>query len=93
MLSDIRSHPSFRLIPTRTDSFDEMCRLFDELDDWLRRSSVWSGMRWVEAGLDVSFDPEFLQKFRHWAAAGSEAFDDYVEQYGEYVDRAANMEW
>jgi hypothetical protein len=54
LLADVRTHPSFRFVPAREDSFDQVCVLFDEIDEWLRTGPVTHGMFWAEPGIWMS---------------------------------------
>jgi hypothetical protein len=93
LLSDIRKHPSFSLVPTREESFDGLCTLFDDLDAWLRTGKVAPGIAWADAGLDIAFTDEFVGHFRQAVAGGSEAFEDYLMTTSYRGDRATNMDW
>lgn len=91
MLSDVRSHPTFHFLPERETSFDEVTSLFDEIDAWLRRSHVGPGIAWAEEGLNISFEPEFLERMRQAVAAGE--FDEFLTRISYKDDQARNMDW
>ncbi|RPK75831.1 hypothetical protein EES45_24670 [Streptomyces sp. ADI97-07] len=93
ILSDIRTHPTFHFIPGRAAIFDDMCSLFDELDRWLREGPIRCGMMWVEAGLSVSYDPDFLSQFRSAVRAGEDTFKDLIDATAHWEDQAVNMDW
>jgi len=93
LLSDIRTHPTFHLVPEREMSFDQLCSLFDELDTWLRTGPIAHGIEWAEEGLDVPFNPESLSAFRRAASKGPEAFSNFVAHTSHGVDMATNMDW
>lgn len=93
LLSDVRTHPSFRFIPEREDSFDQVCALFDEIDQWLRTGPVAHGMFWAESGLDVPFNEEHLASFRETMGRSWDAFEKFLFARSHAVDRATNMEW
>ena len=93
LLSDIRKHPSFSVVPEREESFDELCAVFDELDRWLRTSQVAPAIRWADECFDIAFTEEFLARFRQAVANGPEAFDAYLTTTSYRDDQARNMEW
>jgi hypothetical protein len=93
LLSDIRRHPSFSLVPEREESFDGLCSLFDDLDRWLRTGAVAPAISWADAGLDIAFTEEFLTQFREAAAKGPQAFEDYLMGTSYQDDQATNMDW
>jgi hypothetical protein len=93
LLSDVRTHPSFRFVPTREDSFDQVCVLFDEIDEWLRTGPVSHGIFWAESGLDVQFDAQHLAEFRKAMSRGWDAFEEFVMNRSYAVDIAMNMDW
>ena len=91
-LSDIRDKPHFRFVPIERENFQQVCDLFDKLDEWMRSSASWFGMQWVEGGLDLRFDQDFLDELRR-AMASHEEFDIFTAQHGCNQDRASNMDW
>ena len=93
LLSDIRKHPSFSVVPEREQSFDQLCVLFDDLDTWLRTGQVATAIAWADAGLHIAFTEEFLRQFRQAAAEGPAAFDDYLMATSYEDDQATNMDW
>lgn len=93
LMSDVRTHPTFHLVPERESSFDEVCALFDELDAWLRAGPVKHGVQWAESGLDVPFNPEFLTEFRAASGAGDAAFERFLHRMDYMVDQVANIDW
>lgn len=93
ILSDIRSHPTFHFTPERERAFEESCNLFDEFDEWLRSGPVRHGVMWAEAGLAVSYDSSFLDRFRAAVSGGEDTFVHYLESESYAADQAANMDW
>jgi len=93
LLSDIRTHPSFRFVPGREDSFDQLCALFDEIDEWLRAGPVAAGMFWAESGLDVPFDAKRLGEIRKAVHHGRVSYEEFVVARSHAEDIAANMDW
>lgn len=93
LLSDIRDHPRFQVVPARETTFDEVCALFDELDSWMRDGKVAYAVRWAERGLDMSFDSQHLARFREAAQAGPEAFENFIDYIEGWLDARQNMDW
>jgi len=93
VMSEYRNHPTFRVVPERAAGYEELTQLFDDVDKWLRTSALWPGVLWAEASMDVPFNPEFLSDFRRAAASGGQNFREFVDNWSEAIDRAANLEW
>lgn len=91
MLSDIRTHPTFHFLPERETSFDEVTSLFDEMDAWLRQSRVGPGIAWADEGLNISFEPEFLEELRQAVATGG--FEELLTRTSYMADQSTNMDW
>ena len=60
------------------------------MDAWLRQSRVGPGIVWADAGLKISFDPEFPTKLRQAAAAGE--FEELFTRTSYMADQSANMD-
>lgn len=81
-LTDVRESPHFELIPVDSIDFEEVCAVFDELDEFLRSSPRSRyGFRYAEAGMDVRFDASARMRF-------AEAMES-VERF----TIAMNMDW
>lgn len=93
LLSDIREHPGFSVVPEREQSFDELCALFDDLGRWLRTGQVAPAIRWADECLDVAFTEEFLGSFRQAVTEGPEAFEAFQAQTSYEADLSDNMDW
>ncbi|MFF4437961.1 hypothetical protein [Streptomyces sp. NPDC001621] len=92
-LSSITSAPEFHLFPEKDQGFDELCRTFDEIDDFLTNGPLWASIQWVTAGLDVPLDKESLERFRCAAERGTEEMSSLITRTSYLVEQAMNMEW
>ncbi|MEU5454396.1 hypothetical protein AB0H48_06305 [Streptomyces globisporus] len=92
-LSSIASTQDFHLFPEKDQGFDELCRTFDEIDDFLTNGPLWASMQWVTAGLDVPLDKESLVEFRRAAEKGATEMSSNIDHTSHLVDQAMNMDW
>jgi hypothetical protein len=83
LLSDIRKHPSFSVVPEREQSFCELCASFDDLGRWLRTGQVGPAIRCPDACLDIAFTQQFLGQFRE-AVAPIAAEEPIAQPRGGY---------
>lgn len=73
-------------------SFQELTKLFDAFDHFLKQGELRHAMRWAEANLDVAFDA--ASRSRYIAACRSdEEFEDFLEWTERDLDRHANMDY
>jgi hypothetical protein len=91
-LSDIRSSPHFEFFPVQPDSFEDICNLLNETDKWLRSGTYGPAFEWIDAGLDVAYDPEMRADYRK--LMDDEKFRrDLIERSSHEWERMANMDW
>jgi hypothetical protein len=79
-------------MPAIDEDINHVFELFDEFDAWLSDKRMCFAMDWIDAGLDVRFDPAFRAELVE-AMESPERFSSYLE-YKEY--RAAlhmNMDY
>lgn len=92
-LTDVRDSPHFDVIPVGSLDFEELCALFDEVDDFLATSQVTRfGMRYAEAGMNVLYDERSRRRFAE-AMESDEQFEELLD-HDSYVETLAmNMDW
>src|SRR5438874_1120850 len=72
----------FDLIPVGGLDFEELCALFDEVDEFLATSEVTRfGVRYAEAGMDVHYDERSRRRFAE-AMESDERFDEMLTMTG-----------
>lgn len=92
-LTDVRGSPHFDLIPVGSLDFEEMCGLFDEVDEFLGTSEITRfGMRYAEAGMDVQYDQRARTRFAE-AMESDERFDELLDSDSHAETMAINMDW
>lgn len=74
------------------ESFDSICRTFDEFDEHLSTGPLRFGLLWAESGLDVAFDAASLAKYRA-ATSSEQRFAALVEGESRLHDMHANMDY
>ncbi|URN16992.1 MULTISPECIES: hypothetical protein [Streptomyces] len=92
-LSNVTNMPEFHIFPERDQGFDELCTLFDEIDDFLCSGPLWASLEWVKYGLDVPLDEESLKIFRGKVSEGEAEFRDHLSRTSAHVEQAMNMDW
>jgi hypothetical protein len=91
-LSDVRDTPHFELFPVDEADLEEIVAIFEAIDVWLRRAHTKYAMRWVEAGLDVSYDADSRSEYTR-AMASDDAFDEFLDRSASRADAIANFEF
>jgi hypothetical protein len=91
MLSDVRESPHFNFVPTTMADYQAICRLFDDLDEWLDTGAAKYGMVWAKEGLNVRFDADFEAEFHQ--ALDEDRFAELVERTSLLMDLHANMDY
>lgn len=92
-LSSITNTPEFHLFPEKDQGFDDLCKAFDEIDEFLLKGPLWASMQWVMAGLDVPLDKESLTDFKRAITGGPESVSEHITYVSYQVDQAMNMDW
>jgi len=91
-LSDIRTSPHFEIFPVRPEGFAEIQTTLTEIREWLRDGEYWAAFEWIDAGLDVAYDPEMRDDYRKLMA--DEKFRrEFIERSSHEWERRANMDW
>lgn len=90
-LSAARARPSLALGITHSISVAEVFALFDEIDEWF--AGTWKqAFAWIDSGLAVRFDSEFLNELE-LCHADQERFESFLS-YSEYrQDQIDNMDF
>lgn len=79
-------------MPAIDEDINHVFELFDEFDAWLSDERMCFAMEWIDAGLDVRFDPAFRAELVE-AMESPARFARYLE-YTEYrVDLHTNMDY
>jgi hypothetical protein len=91
-LSEFKGSIHYSFFPLSQASYDEICALFDQTDDFLKSGSTRHGMKYIEAGLDVAFDDKSISRYRS-AMKSEERFKAMTEgdSYADMVNM--NMDW
>lgn len=63
-LSDIRTSSHFELFPVQPEGFRTICEELDETDQWLRDGQYGGAFAWIDASLDIAFDPSSRSEYR-----------------------------
>jgi hypothetical protein len=92
-LTHVRDSPHFDLIPVDSLDFEEVCALFDEVDEFLATSEVTRfGVRYAEAGMDVHYDERSRRRFAE-AMESHERFEELLDHDSYVETMAMNMDW
>lgn len=75
-----------------SESFSEIVKFFDCVDDFLREGPLYFPMKWAESGLDVAFDDASRATYKT-AMDSEERFNDFL-QWSQYQwEIHANMDF
>lgn len=90
-LSGIRDSPLFSFHAASETDIEGVFALFDEIDAYLAKT-IPHAMEWVESGLDVRFDAEFMAQVV--GCIESEAsLEKLIDAHGYHADMIANMDY
>jgi hypothetical protein len=90
-LSGIRDSPLFSFHAASETDIEGVFALFDEIDAYLAKT-IPQAMEWVESGLDVRFDAEFMAQVV--GCTESEAsLEKLIDAHSYHADMIANMDY
>jgi hypothetical protein len=70
----------------------EITNAFAEVDEWLRSATTKNGIRFAEAGLDISYDAESRRKYAE-AMTDDDEFERFIEAMSRMQDDLANFDF
>jgi len=91
-LSRFKDSIHYSLIPIRSNSFEEFCRVLDDVDTFLESGPLSLGCRYAKSGLDVSFDEDSVREYAR-AARSDEEMEEFIEMTAWHYEQAINMDW
>ncbi|MBL3610631.1 hypothetical protein [Rhodovulum sulfidophilum] len=91
--SNFANSPRFSFVPIKVDNFDECCSVFDSVHDMLSTGPLAFPHRFVDAGVDPSFDAETLSEYAGVMAKGADAVEQWIERWGHMWTTHANMDY
>jgi hypothetical protein len=89
MVTGIESSPFFSLEAYSDESFTDITRLFDEIDDLVRGPALGNAAHWILSGFDVRF---FADDVKHYRLPADEYMAFYTRE-SEAWEREVNMDW
>lgn len=90
-LSSIRDSPLFSFHGASETDIEGVFALFDEIDAYLAKT-IPHAMEWIESGLDVQFDTEFMAQVVGCIESEG-ALERLIDAYAYQQDRIANMDY
>ena len=75
-LSGYKNSVHFNLFFIETEDFNEICSLFDEIDEWLAEDGLPLAWMFADSGLNLRFDGEYISKML--AAADQHRFEEWL---------------
>lgn len=89
MLTGIESTPTFRLEAYSDESFADITRLFDDVDDLIHGPVLGNAAHWIGSALDVRF---FEDDVKHYRLPSDEYTAFYIRASDAW-EREVNMDW
>lgn len=89
LLTGIEESPSFRIDPFDDETFSELTRTFDEVDDLLQGPLLGNASRWINNGFDVRLTEGEIRGYH--LPPGE--FEQFCEQRAREWEMEENMEW
>jgi len=91
-LSKFRESIHYSFIPIREAKFEEICFLFDCVDQFIDNGKYKLGMQYITAGLDVAFDKESVDEY-NLAMQSEKNFLELIEYVSYTTMMDMNMDW
>lgn len=91
-MSGYKHSVHFNLLPIEADSFNEVCRLFDKVDDWLKESALPLAWMYAASGLDLRFDEKYISEMMT-AAKDHDLFEEWLHKESIIVDIYSNADY
>lgn len=91
-LTSVKNSPHFHFFPLQEANFQEVCSLFDEIDEWLGKESLPMAIRYAKSGLNISFDEDSITKMLE-KAKNVDIFDEWLEAGSNYRDMIENADY
>lgn len=91
-MSGHKNSVHFNLFPIETDTFNEICSLFDEVDKWFKATGIPLAWRFAESGLDLRFDEENISEMLA-AASDPALFDEWLDKKSYFSDMYSNADY
>lgn len=77
-MSSFKDSIYYSFLPITLDSYQQICDLLDEVDDFLKTGTTKYGVTFAEAGLDVAFDKNALTVYSE-AMKSDDKFESLIE--------------
>lgn len=90
-LSGVRDSPLFSFHAASESDIGGVFALFDEIDAWLA-SNMPNAMKWIESGLDVRFDAEFMAQVKECLESEG-GLEPIIDAFAYRQDMIANMDF
>lgn len=91
--SNFADSPRFSFIPIKADNFEECCSVFDAVHEMLSTGALEFPHRFVDAGVDPSFDAKTISEYAGAMALGAAAVEQWIERWGHDWTTHANMDY
>ena len=91
-LSKFDKSPHFNFFPIEINTFEEVCKLFDDFDKWLEKNTLPFAVKYANSGLEVSFDKNSVSEY-NTAMESEYNFNQLIEKKGYYSDMFTNMDF
>lgn len=91
--TDFAKSSRFTLFPIESENFTAICNTFDQLDQALSTGDLWGIHRFMETGVDPSFDEVSLKGYAQAIEGGESDVDKLIDRWGHAYEMHANMDY
>ncbi|MCR4437306.1 MAG: hypothetical protein NUV41_16040 [Eubacteriales bacterium] len=81
------------LFPISHMEFDDVCRGFDECEDFFTNGSISTVMTYLNYGFDIAFNNKSIERYKKYLLMSQEELEHSLENLSYFIDTQQNMEW
>jgi hypothetical protein len=91
-MSGHRNSVHFNLFPLEENSYNSVCALFDDFDNWLKDEALPAAWKFSESGLNLRFDKKYLDKLLE-VSTDATIFEEWLVRESYLADMYDNADY
>jgi hypothetical protein len=81
------------ILPISEVEFIDVCKEFDECDDFFENGPISSIWTYLKYGFDIAFDSSSVELYKRYLLMDKDELESSLESFAYYLDAQQNMEW